>query len=136
MSDREERKNAPREWDGDDVLALQTGRVLPPVELLDYVQRYLLLHPFCCRDKCILWYLLMCSVTNSVVIAYERLTNGALMSSFIVSRAASWHIDTTSAPEHPSVCEEMSRVPGLYDMKTYQECNFRNVNHGVDAHLR
>ena len=78
----------------------------------------------------------MRSVTNLEVIVYEQLTNGALMSSFIVSRAASWHIDTTSAPEHPSVCEEMSRGTGLYGMKTYQKCNFRDVNRGVDAHLR
>lgn len=118
-----------------DVLALQASRVPPPVELLDYVWGYLLLHPLCCCDKCVLWYLSMCSVTNLVGVVYEQLTNGASMFSFIVSIAASWHIDTTSAPEYPSVCERMSKWSGLYGMKTYQKCNFRNVNRGVYAHL-
>ena len=65
-----------------------------------------------------------------------QLTNGALMSSFIVSRAASWHIDTTSAPEHPSVCMDMSRGSNVYNMETHQKRNFRNVDRRVNAHLR
>ena len=119
-----------------DVLALQTSCISPPVEPLDYIWRYLLLHPFCCRDKCVLWYLSICSVTNLVVIVHKQLTNGALMSSFIASRAASWHIDATSAPEHPSVCRDMNGGPGIYDMTTHQKRNFRNVNRRIDAHLR
>jgi len=108
VSDREKRKSAPREWDGAvaavGVLVLETSRVSPPMELVDYVWCYLFLHPLRCRDKRVLRYLLMCLVTSPVVAVHEQLTNGALISSFIVSRAASWHIDTTSAPEHPSVC--------------------------------
>ena len=96
-----------------DILALKTSRVPPPMELLDDVWGYLFLHPFRCRDKCVLWYLSVCLVTSSVIIFREQLTNGASMSSFIVSRAASWHIDTTSAPEHPSVCGRMRRARRL-----------------------
>lgn len=74
----------------------------------------------------------MCSVTNLVGVVYEQLTNGASMSSFIVSIAASWHIDTTSAPEYPSVCERMSRGSGLYGMKNapkvqFQKCQPRGL---------
>jgi hypothetical protein len=117
------------------VLALETGRVSPSVELLDYIQCYLFLHPFRCRNKRVLRYLSKRSVTDSAVIVDERLTNGASMFSFIVSRAASWHIDTTSAPENPSACDDMSGGVGYRGMRTYQKCNFRNIDRGINTHL-
>jgi len=134
-------KRAPEKWTYRSsqrmFLGPETGRVSPPMELLDYVWCYLLFHPFCRRDKRVVWYLPMCLVTKSVVAVRERLTNNALMSSFIVRRAASWHIDTTSAPEHPSVCGDMRGGGGqaFCGMKTYQKGDFRNVGHRVDAHL-
>lgn len=140
MSDREKRKNAflglnqyeSPSWMS--VLVLETGRVSPSVKLLDYIWRYLFLHPFRCCNERVLWYLSKRLVAGSAVIIYEQLTNGASMFSFIVNRAASWHIDTTSAPEHPSVCDNVSGGTGRCGTRTYQKCNFRNIDRRIDTH--
>lgn len=64
----------------------------------------------------------------------SRLTNGASTFSFIAAKAASWHIEATSAPEHPSVYRSVSRI--FAETETDQCRELLDVHSGLNCHFR
>lgn len=59
----------------------------------------------------------------------ERFTNGASRSSFMAARAASWQMEETSAPEHPSVW-----LSGQATLFSYQLCKLIQIHSWLNSH--
>jgi hypothetical protein len=125
----------------------------PILEPTEHLWRDLSLDGPCCCDERLVWNLFKkCERTNKhhcnlLAKSFSKRkthTCGAFMSFCIVNNAASWQSALSSAPEHPSVCENirqhqtpsykwiMMNVHGRRN--TDNSCNFHYIEARLDAH--